>query len=95
MHGRNHAKACWAWPRHRRDHHDATEDPGDPKWENDPAIKEYFAFMKQWAPGEPVAEPLAVLGYLSAQVLIDLLKKCGDELTRENLQHQVTHIKDY
>ena len=71
------------------------KEPGDPKWENDPAMKEYFAFMKQWAPGEPAAEPLAVLGYLSAQVLVDLLKKCGDELTRENLQYQVTHIKDY
>jgi len=67
---------------------------GDPKWEKDPAMLEYHAFMKQWAPGEPAAEPLAMLGYITAQVMIDTLKRCGDELTRENLLYQATHIKD-
>jgi branched-chain amino acid transport system substrate-binding protein len=59
--------------------------PGDPKWSQDPAMLEYHAFMKQWAPGEPSAEPLAMLGYITAQVIIDTLKRCGDELTRENV----------
>ncbi len=66
----------------------------DPKWDNDPAMLEYHAFMKQWAPGEPSAEPLAMLGYITAQVMIDTLKRCGDELTRENLLYQATHVKD-
>ncbi len=62
---------------------------GDPKWDKDPALLEYQAFMKQWAPGEPSAEPLAMLGYI-----IDTLKRCGHELTRENLLYQATHIND-
>jgi hypothetical protein len=35
-----------------------------------------------------------MLGYITAQVMIDTLKRCGDELTRENLLYQATHIKD-
>jgi branched-chain amino acid transport system substrate-binding protein len=66
----------------------------DPKWDKDPAMLQYHAFVKQWAPGEPSAEPLAMLGYITAQVMIDTLKRCGDELTRENLLYQATHIKD-
>jgi branched-chain amino acid transport system substrate-binding protein len=67
---------------------------GDPQWSQDPAMLEYHAFIKQWAPGEPSAEPLAMLGYITAQVIIDTLKRCGDELTRENVLYQATHIKD-
>jgi branched-chain amino acid transport system substrate-binding protein len=67
---------------------------GDAKWSQDPAMLEYQAFMKQWAPREPSAEPLAMFGYITAQVIIDTLKRCGDELTRENLLYQATHIKD-
>jgi branched-chain amino acid transport system substrate-binding protein len=67
---------------------------GDPKWDKDPAMMEYYAFMKQWAPGEPSGEALAVLGYIMAEVMVDTLKRCGDDLTRENLLYQATHIKD-
>jgi ABC-type branched-subunit amino acid transport system substrate-binding protein len=67
---------------------------GDPKWDKDPAMMEYYAFMKQWAPGEPSGEALAVLGYITAEVMVDTLKRCGDDLTRENLLYQATHIKD-
>jgi branched-chain amino acid transport system substrate-binding protein len=67
---------------------------GDAKWSQDPAMLEYHAFMKQWAPGQPSAEPLAMLGYITAQVIIDTLKRCGDELTRENVLYEATHIKD-
>jgi branched-chain amino acid transport system substrate-binding protein len=67
---------------------------GDPKWSQDPAMLEYHAFMKQWAPGEPPAESSAMLGYITAQVIIDTLKRCRDELTRENVLYEATHIKD-
>ena len=36
----------------------------------------------------------SVLGYISAQLMVDVLKRCGDELTRENLLRQATDIKD-
>ena len=36
----------------------------------------------------------SVLGYISAQLTADVLKRCGDQLTRENLLRHVTDIKD-
>jgi branched-chain amino acid transport system substrate-binding protein len=70
------------------------KDPGDPKWHDDPAMQEFFAFMKQWAPNEPSSEPLARVGFVTAQLMVDILKRCGDDLTRENLIDKATHIKD-
>ena len=37
---------------------------------------------------------LNVIGYSSAQLMVDVLKRCGDELTRENLLRQAADIKD-
>ena len=36
----------------------------------------------------------SVLGYVSAQLTVDVLKRCEDQLTRENLLRHVTDIKD-
>jgi branched-chain amino acid transport system substrate-binding protein len=70
------------------------KEPSDPQWANDPAMQEYFAFMKQWAPGVSREDQFALHGYITAGLMADLLKRCGDELTRENLLYQATHIKD-
>lgn len=69
--------------------------PGDPLWEKDQGMQDYFAFMKEYAPSEPANDYLAVLGYLTAQITVDILKRCGDDLTRENLLDKATHIKDF
>jgi branched-chain amino acid transport system substrate-binding protein len=69
--------------------------PGDSKWDADPGMMEYYTFMKKWAPAEVPEDALAVIGYSAAQMLIDTLKRCGDNLTRENLIYEATHIKDY
>ena len=37
---------------------------------------------------------LNVIGYSSAQLMVEVLKRCGDELTRENLLRQAADIKD-
>ena len=36
----------------------------------------------------------SVLGYIPAQLMVDVLKRCEDQLTRENLLRQATDIKD-
>jgi len=67
---------------------------GDPSWDNDPGMKEFLAFMKQWAPeGNPV-DSSVVLGYVSGQMIELILKNCGDNLTRENVLKQATNIKN-
>jgi len=71
------------------------KDPSDPKWQSDPAMQEYYAFMKEWAPGEPPTDSVGRIGYIAAQMMVEILKRCGDDLTRENLLYHATHIKDF
>ena len=68
--------------------------PGNPEWANDPAMKDYFGFMKQWAPKEDPEDPTALLGYIWAQMLVEVIGRCGDDLSRENLMKQATTIAD-
>jgi branched-chain amino acid transport system substrate-binding protein len=70
------------------------KDPTDPQWRDDPALKEYLAWAKRWYPeGDPEVWD-NVLGYSSAQLMVEVLTRCGDKLTRENLLRQATKIKD-
>jgi branched-chain amino acid transport system substrate-binding protein len=68
--------------------------PGNPEWADDPAMKDYFAFMKQWAPKEDPEDPTALLGYIWAQMLVEVIDRCGDDLSRENLMKQATTIAE-
>jgi branched-chain amino acid transport system substrate-binding protein len=64
----------------------------NPVWADDPDMKEYRAFMKQWAPEELVED--SIFAYSSAQMIVEVLKRCGDDLSRENLLKQATNIRD-
>ncbi len=68
--------------------------PGDPQWANDPEMQAYLAFMKQYAPDLDPNDKLSVFGYYNAAMVVGLLKQCGDNLTRENLLEQATHMHD-
>ncbi|MEP6872912.1 MAG: ABC transporter substrate-binding protein [Burkholderiales bacterium] len=70
------------------------KDPGDPAWAQDAAMKEFFAFMDTHLPGEPKNDQSAV-GYMQAKTLEQVLRQCGDELTRENLMKQAANLKQF
>jgi ABC-type branched-subunit amino acid transport system substrate-binding protein len=63
----------------------------DPMWEADAGMREYRAFMKEWAPNEEVED--SVFPYSTAQIIVEILKNCGDDLSRENLIRQATNIR--
>jgi branched-chain amino acid transport system substrate-binding protein len=65
--------------------------PENPIWDGDDGMKEYRAFMKEWAPNEIIEE--AVFAYSTAQMIVEVLKNCDDDLSRENLIHQATNIR--
>jgi len=70
------------------------KDPADPQWKNDPAMKEYLAWIRQYYPdGNPI-DIFNLVGYLQAQLLVQVLKQSGDNLTRENVMRQAANIKD-
>jgi ABC-type branched-subunit amino acid transport system substrate-binding protein len=65
---------------------------GDPAWNDDPGVKDYLAFMKEWYPeGNPIDGSNQV-GYSSAMMAEIILKNCGDELTRDNVLKQATNL---
>ena len=66
--------------------------PEDPMWDADEGMKEYRAFMKEWAQNEPLDE--GVFPYAIAQIIVEILKKCDDDLSRENLIRQATNVRD-
>ncbi|WP_322515162.1 ABC transporter substrate-binding protein [Rhodopseudomonas palustris] len=70
------------------------KDPNDPAWADDPGMKQYLAFMKQYMPNSDPSETYYVFGYATAQTFEHVLKACGDDLSRENLMKQAANIKD-
>jgi hypothetical protein len=71
------------------------KDPLDPQWANDEGMKRYKAFMAKWAPNEDATSGFATYGYSTAAMLIDILRRCGDDLTRANIMKQATSITNY
>ncbi len=68
------------------------KDAVDPKWKNDPALIEWNAFMAKYLPDADRADSLYVYGYATAQVMIQVIKQCRDELTRENVMKQAASL---
>jgi branched-chain amino acid transport system substrate-binding protein len=70
------------------------KDPTDPAWKADPAIKEWSAFMDKYFPDGDKSSSFSTYGYAVAQTLVQMLKQCGDELTRDNVMKQAANLKD-
>ncbi len=70
------------------------KDPTDPTWKDDPAYKEWSAFMDKYHPDGDKTSTFTVYGYLAAQTLVQVLKQCGDDLSRENVMKQAANLKD-
>ena len=70
------------------------KDPTDPAWNDDPAIKEWEAFMQKYYPEGDRTSTFTVYGYLVAQTMVQVLKQCGDDLTRVSVMRQAANLKD-
>jgi branched-chain amino acid transport system substrate-binding protein len=71
------------------------KDPTDPTWKNDPAIKQWSEFMDKYFPEGDKSSSFTVYAYATAQSFIQVIKQCGDELTRENVMKQATNLKNF
>ena len=70
------------------------KDPRDPEFENDPAMKDWRAWMSKYLPDADVRRPGFVNGYNSAATLVQVLKQAGSDLSRENIMRQATNLRD-
>ena len=71
------------------------KDAGDPAWKDDPAMKAWSSFMDKYYPDGDKADGNTVFGYAAAETMVEVLKQCGDDLSRENIMRQAVSLKDF
>ncbi|MCB1412636.1 MAG: ABC transporter substrate-binding protein [Xanthobacteraceae bacterium] len=71
------------------------KDPLDPSWKDDPGMKKYFEFMAKYYPDGDKDSSFNSYAYSTAELLVHILKACGDDLTRKNVMKQATSLKDF
>jgi ABC-type branched-subunit amino acid transport system substrate-binding protein len=71
------------------------KDPTDPQYKDDPEFIAWTAWMKKYFPSGSLEDPQNVVGYVQAQAMVQVLKQCGDTLTRENVMKQAANLKQF
>ena len=70
------------------------KDATDAAWANDPGILEWREFMKKYVPDGDVLDSSYVYSYGVCQTVLQTLKQCGDDLSRENIMRQAANLRD-
>ena len=71
------------------------KDVSDPQWDKDPGMKTFLDFLQKDFPEGNKLDGSVVVGYGAAQTLVQVLRQCGDNLTRENVMKQAASLKDF
>jgi branched-chain amino acid transport system substrate-binding protein len=71
------------------------KDATDAQWKNDPAVKEWEAFMKKYYPEGNLLDASNMYAYTVSQTLHQVLKQAGNDLTRANIMKQAANLKGY
>jgi len=64
----------------------------DPQWQDDPATKDYRAWVAKYDPKADPADGFVAAGYSSPMILVQVLKQCGNDLSRENIIRQAANL---
>jgi branched-chain amino acid transport system substrate-binding protein len=70
------------------------KDPTDPRWKDDAGMKKFDEFLKQYMPEANRSDSYIMYGYNTAQTMVAVLKKAGDNLTRENVMKEAANMKN-
>jgi branched-chain amino acid transport system substrate-binding protein len=71
------------------------KDVSDPAWKDDPLTQEWSLFMERYYPRGDKDDSAALFGYAAAETLVQVLRQCGDDLSRDNVMRQAAALKDY
>ncbi len=71
------------------------KDPTDPKWQDDPGYKEWLAWMENYYPEGDKNDTFNVFGYNEAATLVQILKQCGNDLSRENVIREAANLHNF
>jgi branched-chain amino acid transport system substrate-binding protein len=70
------------------------KDANDPQWASSPDVVAWKAFMAKYQPSVDIKDDGANFGYAVTNTLIEVLKRCGDNLTRENIMKQAASLQN-
>jgi len=70
------------------------KDPTDPQWQKEKSFRDWVEWMKKYYPQGDLTDIANVYGYSIAQTLVQVLRQCGDELTREAVMREASNLKN-
>jgi branched-chain amino acid transport system substrate-binding protein len=71
------------------------KDANDPAWKDQQAGTDWQAFLNKYHRAGGTDEGAAMFGYAAAETLAQVLRQCGNELSRDNVMKQAAALKDY
>jgi ABC-type branched-subunit amino acid transport system substrate-binding protein len=71
------------------------KDASDPQWKDDEGMKKFMAFIDKYMPGANISDLNLSYGYAASQTMVQVLKQCGDDLTRANVMKQAASLKGF
>jgi branched-chain amino acid transport system substrate-binding protein len=70
------------------------KDATDQRWKDDAGMKEWKEFAGKYLSASDFIDTNAAYGFSAAPTLLQVLKQCGPDLSRENIMKQAANIKD-
>jgi len=71
------------------------KDATDPQWKGSADMKAWNAFMDRYMPGGDRSDSSHIYGYSVARTMVQVLRQCGEDLTRENIMRQAADLKNF
>jgi branched-chain amino acid transport system substrate-binding protein len=71
------------------------KDATDPEWKSDKDMKAWSAFMDKYAPDADKSDASTIYAYAVARTMVQVLKQCGNDLTRANVMKQAANLKNF
>ena len=71
------------------------KDATDAQWKNDADMKAWNAFMDKYMPDGDKSDSSYIYGYSVTRTMVEVLKQCGDDLTRENVMKQAASLRNF
>jgi len=70
------------------------KDPTDPRWKDDAGMKEWAVFVAKYMSPTELNDANATYAFGAAATMVQVLKQCGNDLSRENVMKQAANLKD-
>jgi len=71
------------------------KDANDPAWKDEQATSDWQIFVEKYSQAGGKVDSAASFGYAAAETLAQVLKQCGNDLSRENVMKQAAALEDY